>query len=136
MTKPKNEGQYPNGTPYRGEVDWVNERVARACAVPLKFLYPPDPVHPSRRANLMELEAYTQIQRDHDTRNEVVVTPCTGCGQQTERPKNGRRILTIAQTEAMSEAWSRKLRAKVEESDRLREAKKPQICVEIDDYWD
>jgi hypothetical protein len=47
-----------------------------------------------------------------------------------------RRTYSMSQRMAMSEAWSRELRAKVAESDRQREAKKPQICVEIDDYWD
>jgi len=114
----------------------VNERVAAACGLPLKFLYPGDGSHPSRRASLMDLEAYTKIQRDNDTRNGIVISECKECGEHITRPKPAERPPTISQQMAMSEAWSRELRAKVAESERQREARKPQICVEIDDYWD
>ena len=122
--------------PYHGEVDWVNERVAMALRVPLKFLYPGDQLHPSRRAALMDLEAYTQIQRNNDKLNGIVISECKTCGEHISRPTPAPRPPSISQKMAMSEAWSRELRAKVQESERQREAKKPQICVEIDDYWD
>jgi hypothetical protein len=127
----------PRNCQHLSEVDWVNQKVAAACGLPLKFLYPPsDGIHPSTRAHQMELEEYTQIQRQNDTLGGIVISECKSCGEHISRPPPPPAPKTMSQMTAMSEAWSRELRAKVEESDRLREAKKPQICVEIDDYWD
>ena len=117
------------------EVDWVNQKVAEACGVPLKFLYQGDGIHPSIQAHQMDLEEFTKVQRENDTMSVTHKVACGTCHQDVERTP-GRRIKSISQQTAMSEAWSRELRAKVKESERQREAKKPQICVEIDDYWD
>ena len=135
MTKPKNEGSCPNCVPYFGEIDWVNQHVAAALGVPLKFLYPSsDGLHPNTRALRMDLEEYTKIQRENDTRDAVKTVPCETCKQGVEYPANPVPIKSISQQMAMSEAWSRDLRAKVQESERQREAKKSKICVDIDDY--
>ena len=105
-------------------------------SVPLKFLYPSsDGLHPNTRALQMDLEEYTKIQRENDTRDAVKTVTCGTCAQGVEHPANPVPIKTISQQMAMSEAWSHALRFKVQESDRQREAKKPQICVQIDDDY-
>lgn len=116
------------------EVDWINQKVAEATGLPMKFLYQGDGIHPSIQAHQMDIEEYAKIQRENDHQVARHV-PCGACHQDVETmPK--RRTYSMSQKMAMSEAWSRELRAKVAESERQREAKKPQICVEIDDYWD
>ena len=117
------------------EVDWINQKVAEATGLPMKFLYQGDGIHPSVQAHQMDIEEYAKIQRENDTMSVTHKVACGTCHQDVERTP-GRRIKSISQQAAMSEAWSRELRAKVKESERQREAKKPQICVEIDDYWD
>jgi hypothetical protein len=116
--------------PRRGEIDEINEKVSKITGMSLKDLYRGDGVHPSTRSLQMNLDAFTQMQRDNDTHVETKLVTCSSCSHVHER-ENPRRIYSISQQMAMSEAWSHELRYKIQEA----EAKK-EIQVRVDPYFE
>lgn len=117
-------------------VDWINERAAKISGITLKFIYQGDPGQsPSSRAHAMNLEEFSKLQQEADHRDEIINTPCEGkCGHDVKRPLITKRLPTFTQVADMSEAWSRELRAKVKESDRIRKEKeKNKVVIDLQD---
>lgn len=113
------------------EVDLVNEKVAAATGLSLKFLYQTDKGRePSARSLKMDLEAITRLQRENDNRPISTTVMCCTCKHTHEDPVIPQRH-SISQKMAMSDAWSRELRRKIQESKR-----KEEVRVYVDPYFE
>lgn len=70
-------------TIHPSEVDWVNEKIATATGIPLKFLYQGDAGRePTSRSLKMDLDAFTKLQRDNDTLFIFPKETCRTCGHE------------------------------------------------------
>jgi hypothetical protein len=114
-------------TIHPNEVDWVNERVAKATGLSLDFLYQTDGLEPSRRAHQMDLRDFTNLQRENDEPPAKTQYECGTCRQDVEKTVPRRRY-SLSQKRSMSEAWSRELRHKMKQAEKDRTP--PKICVD------
>jgi hypothetical protein len=116
--------------PRRGEIDEINEKVSKITGMSIKDLYRGDGVHPSTRSLQMNLDAFTKMQRENDTHVDTKLVVCSSCSHVHEQ-EVPRRIYSISQQMAMSEAWSHELRYKIQEA----EAKKS-VQIRVDPYFE
>lgn len=118
------------GVPYLGEIDWINKKVAEATGLPMKFLYQRDEGRePSDRVRRLDLIEYTKLQQNND-KPTTFKHSCITCGQDVEKTVTYRQP-TLSQKMAMSDAWSRELRRKIQESEQKRE-----VQVRVDPYFE
>lgn len=120
-------------TKIMGEIDAVNQRVARALSIPIDKLYPAyeEGQFSGRRMHKTLVEDYAKFQRASDFHSETKTAHCNSCGVTSEKSV-AMPVLSFQQKTDMSAAWSRELRAKVEASEAARKAAAPSVRVDLE----